>query len=386
MTETEKSPLLIPSSTTVILGCSRDKPASHESNYDRKRELKAFDDSKAGVKGLVDSGLNKIPFIFIDNKANLNCHHPTKSLDSSQLSIPIIDLKPVDQPTQSIVNQIQSACEKWGFFQIVNHGIPESVLDGMIDGIRRFHEADSEIKKQYYSRDMSRKVRYFSNFDLYAKQVANWRDTLRCRMAPSPPEPQEIPQLCRETIMDYSKQIMELGFGMFELLSMALGLNPSQLKNKGFAEGLLLLAHYYPPCPEPELTMGTSSHSDSSIFTILLQDQVGGLQVLHENKWVDVPPIPGALVVNLGDLMQLVSNDRFKSVNHRVIAKNKGPRISVASFFVMEEDGSRVFGPIKELLSEDNPPVYREVPLQDYLTHYNSKGLDGTSSLSGFKI
>jgi isopenicillin N synthase-like dioxygenase len=71
--------------------------------------------------------------------------------------------------------------------------------------------------------------------------------------------------------------------------------------NKGFN----VLSHYYPPCPQPHLTAGTTEHSDPDFLTVLLQDGIGGLQVLHENHWVDVPPLRGALVVNIGDLLQV---------------------------------------------------------------------------------
>ena len=172
--------------------------AGTDSTYDREAEIKAFDDSKAGVKGLVDSGVEKVPRMF--HSGQLLVDTIQNSASDSNLSVPIIDLKDIHSNPElhrEIVTKIRSASCEWGFFQVINHGIPISVMDEMIDGIRRFHEQDADLRKQFYTRDLKKKVLYYSNTSLYRDKYANWRDTVGFSLAPDPPKPEELPAVCR---------------------------------------------------------------------------------------------------------------------------------------------------------------------------------------------
>lgn len=159
--------------------------------FDRAKELKAFDETKAGVKGLVDAGVVNIPRIFIRPSDEL-----VEELNWQQngFQVPVIDL---DGIRQEIVDQVGIASDTWGFFQVVNHGIPLNVLEDMIQGVKNFHEQDPEVKKEWYSRDQKKKVRFNSNFDLYQSRTANWRDSLGFYFSVADLDPEILPIACR---------------------------------------------------------------------------------------------------------------------------------------------------------------------------------------------
>ncbi|KAH0854493.1 hypothetical protein HID58_069194, partial [Brassica napus] len=312
---------------------------------DRISELKAFDETKTGVKGLVDAGIiTQLPRIFHDSPSNLaNPKSPSSDL-LHLATIPTIDLEGrvfEDETKRKNMDGVKDAAEKWGFFQVVNHGVSLDLLERMKDGVRRFNEQAPEVKKQYYSRDFRREFVYTSNFDLYSSSAASWRDTFSCYLAPNPPKPQDLPEICRDVMLEYSKQAMSLGEFLFELLSEALGLNPNHLRR--------LIA--------PRACACSAITTHHFFLTVLLPDQIEGLQVLREGYWFDVPP--------------LITNDKFISSEHRVLANRATKaRVSVACFFTTGiRPNPRIYGPIRELVSKDNPPKYREITVMEFAAH-----------------
>ncbi|XP_037488476.1 1-aminocyclopropane-1-carboxylate oxidase homolog 1-like [Triticum dicoccoides] len=353
----------------------------------RALNLKAFDETRAGVKGLVDAGVTAVPSIF---------HHPPESLAHGaprphRFTVPVINLSSVVESAKraEVFAQVRAAAETFGFFQVVGHGVPEAATSAMLAAVRGFIEEPVEAKAPYYTRDTGRRVRYQSNLDLFQSTAANWRDTLFMEM---PPAPEELPAACRLVAPEYARLVQQrLGRTLLGLLSEALGRRPGHLEEeRGCLDGVSLACHYYPACPEPQLTLGTPRHTDASFLTVLLQDAVGGLQVLVDldgaAAWVDVPPVAGALVVNVGDFLQLMSNDRFKSVEHRVVSNGVGPRVSVACFFRTDRAAAptRVLAPI---VADGDQPQYRSATVEEVVRqYYKVKGLAGVSALQHFRL
>ncbi|CAN1807384.1 Deacetoxyvindoline 4-hydroxylase [Linum perenne] len=305
--------------------------ASSSPEYDRLAELNAFDQTKAGVKGLVDSGITTIPRMFHAPPHFLDDGLPY-SADDPNFIFPIINLTGYQDPEmrKHIIAKIRDASENWGFFQVVNHGVPANILDEMLAGVHRFFEQDVELKKPYFDHDLTKK---------------------------------------------YSGEILKVGDLLMELLSEALGLDPNHLKGIGCREGLGLASSYYPTCPQPELTLGSTHHTDLGFVTVLLQDHVGGLQVHRHNSWLDVPFIKDGLVVNVADMLQ-----------HRVRVTSVEPRVSVAAYFGNPSLASRMYGPIEELLTEDNPAKYKEITIREFFLRSYQKGFDGNSVLPLLKL
>ncbi|XP_068660885.1 1-aminocyclopropane-1-carboxylate oxidase homolog 4-like [Aristolochia californica] len=352
--------------------------------YDRDKQLKEFDDAKIGVGGLLDTGITTIPRFFIQPPENLV---GLRSYPGA-VQIPTIDLSDLNSTTarSHIVQQIRDSAAKFGFFQILHHGIPLSVLDDTISAIKAFHVLPTEEKKPHYDRSEKGGVSYSTSVDLFRSKAANWRDTLRVKTAPVPPDWEMVPAICRRELMEWSRQTKKLTEVLAELLCEGLGLPRDKLKELKSLEGSRMLAHCYPYCPQPNLTLGIGAHTDPLLLTILLQNQREGLQVKIGDNWINIKPIHGALVINIGDLFQIISNGVYKSSEHRVVASSsKEPRISIANFIGPAEKGnSHSYGPLPELLSGEKPALYRNLTIEELLAAFFSKEI--SSLVNCFKI
>ncbi|KAK4407210.1 1-aminocyclopropane-1-carboxylate oxidase [Sesamum angolense] len=134
---------------------------SSNGHYDWAKELKEFDETKAGVKGLVDAGVTKLPRLFVHPPETL---HSRPKLDGVPLDLPTIDLQGLGSRRSEVVEEIRKAAQEWGFFRIVNHGVPLETMDAMLAAVKRFHEQPTEEKMRWYSSDVRKHVKLTATY------------------------------------------------------------------------------------------------------------------------------------------------------------------------------------------------------------------------------
>ncbi|CAL5075460.1 unnamed protein product [Urochloa decumbens] len=299
--------------------------------------------------------------------------------------IPVIDLAclraapPGGQERAAALAELDAACRDYGFFQVVGHGLADGAGGGiaMLDVARRFFELPFGERARHMSPDIRAAVRYGTSFNQLNDGVLCWRDFLKLvcddldAVVPTWPE---APADLREVVSSYARSCRRLFRELMEAALEALGIGGAaagEVLADCDAGSQMLMVNCFPACPEPELTLGMPPHSDYGFLTVLLQDQVNGLEVRHADRWVLVDPLPGALVVNVGDHLEMYSNGRYKSVLHRVRVNSSRSRISVASLHSLPP--ARVIGPAPELVDDvKNPRMYMDTDFATFLGYLSS--------------
>ncbi|XP_045797845.1 hydroquinone glucosyltransferase-like [Trifolium pratense] len=177
-----------------------------------------------------------------------------------------------------------------------------------------------------------------------------------------------------EIVGKYTQELRVLGLRILDLISEGLSLGPNYFVGE-LSENPVVISHHYPPCPEPSLTLGASKHKDPNILTILFQEpNITALQVLKDGAWIPVEPIPNAFVVNMGFMLQVITNGRLIGAEHRVITNASPSRHTIAYFINPSKEA--IIGPAKSLISSTSPPIYPSMAFGELLQNFLNKALD----------
>ena len=168
------------------------------------------------------------------------------------------------------------------------------------------HDLPMEEKKEFGNKGPFEPIRHGTSFCPEAENVHYWRDYLKAITFPEFNFPYKPPGY-REVAYDYSKKIRGVTRKLLEGISESLGLESNSIiESTDFDSGhQLFVVNLYPPCPQPHLALGLPSHSDVGLLTLLTQNGIGGLQVKHNGKWVNVNPLPNCLIVLLSDQLEV---------------------------------------------------------------------------------
>ncbi|KAL2253664.1 protein DMR6-LIKE OXYGENASE 2 isoform X1 [Sesamum indicum] len=299
---------------------------------------------------------------------------PVTSSVSTSITVPVIDL---NDKQSLLVKKISDACQEYGFFHIINHGVPEELCRRMMAAVSDFFKLPPEERSHLFTEDKTKPLRVF-NFYLKVEgqnKVTMWSETLVHPWHASDDFANFLPRNpphYRELASEYAKEIGWLMRRLLSLISQGLGLKKDSLRVRlGDKPRLVSHANYYPPCPQPELTLGLPAHTDLNALTVLMQSEdVTGLQVMtKDGEWIAINPLRNAFVVNIGDQIQVLSNGRYKSVHHRAVGSKCSERVSIAMFYGPNKD--TVVGPVEELVDEDHPPVYRSYRYEEFLEEFH---------------
>jgi len=285
--------------------------------------------------------------------------------------IPIIDISSLinDENPLEVARQIGDACEKVGFFYIKNHGVEQQLIDEMYTLTKRFFNLPYEEKNQINIVKSGPTLRGY--IPMYAENVdpANTRDFKECfdcgahydEVSPFfGPNlmPSALPRF--ETVAEnYHCAVLALARTLIGAIALSLGLPQDYFEHLQRKPITIQRILRYPPQmgKVTQEEIGIGAHTDYGFLTVLSQDAVGGLQVRNRaGDWVTAPPVEGTFIVNIGDLVQTLTNDRYTSTMHRVINTSGLERYSIPFFIDLDFDA--IVEPVPTCVSEALPAKY----------------------------
>ncbi|GLJ48193.1 hypothetical protein SUGI_1017710 [Cryptomeria japonica] len=298
------------------------------------------------VQSIAYGGVGAIPSQFI------RADHERSALNAPPAKIPLIDMSMLHaspdlrQPT---VAEIGTAAQEWGIFQVVNHGISEEFDPTFADSGKRVFRSSTGRKG---NGKMGWNDYYFHM--LWPPSRRDFNTWPKC------------PSSYREVCEDYGRGILSVGDKLLSALSINLGVQACSLKEAIGGEDMEMemKINYYPPCPQPELALGVLPHTDMSALTLLVANQASGLQVFKGSDWVVVDHVPNAIVVHIGDTLQILSNGKYKNILHRSVVSKDKVRMSWPVF--CNPLGNKVVAPMKELLDDHSPALFTAKTFADY--------------------
>ncbi|XP_048132572.1 protein SRG1-like [Rhodamnia argentea] len=342
------------------------------------------------VQELAKEAITEVPSRYI----RADQDHPLMHDDhgSLLLQVPVIDMSKLSSGDldlmESELENLHVACRDWGFFQLINHGVSCSLVEEVKLGIQELFKLPMEEKRKFWQEEGDLEG-FGQAFVVSEEQKLDWADLFfmvslprhlrKPRLFPMLPSP------FRDVLDEYTSELRDLATKILLLMAKALKMDAKDMVEQ-FDEGRQAIRmNYYPPCPRPELVIGLTPHSDSTGLTILLQvNEKEGLQVRKEGKWVSVKPLPNAFIVNIGDILEIVTNGTYRSIEHRAIVNSMKERLSIATFHSPKLEGE--FGPAPSLITLDKPALFRRIGMADYLRGLFSRELQGKSYLDAMRI
>ena len=295
-------------------------------------------------------------------------------------SVPLIDISGLRDADidvrRACAREIGDACETIGFFGVTDHGIDHALIDGALEQARRIFDLPhgEKMAKAWDADHVNRGYDPPGNQHLDAGGAdlkEAWAFSPEGSDGSNPMHgDNQWPNLAgvREPVVGYHRAAMDLGARMLRAMALSLDLDESYFEQFHTDPTCTLRLLHYPPRPDDAGgdTLGTGAHTDWGAITVLAQDGAGSLQVRSKDQhWVDVPPASGALVINVGDLLQRWTNDRYVSTMHRVIGVPGKDRYSIACFFDLDHDA--LIECLPTCTSPESPPRHAPVRAGEHL-------------------